>query len=39
MVFCWGGFLIVAFGDRLTWLAKVWDWLKVALIPTRWHRG
>lgn len=39
IVFCWAAFLIVLFGERLTWLARAWDVLKVALIPARWRRG
>jgi hypothetical protein len=40
LLIAWSGWFVVAFGDELagTWIGKVWEWLKVALVPTRWHR-
>lgn len=39
IVMCWVAAAIVVFGERLTWLALAWEWLKVALMPWRWRRG
>lgn len=41
MLIAWSGWFVIVFGDELagTWVGKLWDAFKVALIPRRRRRG